>query len=99
MVLATTITLISEEARGFFDTVSTTERKVFADVKDVGMNEYYVARSAGIAPEIVFELSVWTEYHGERLCDWESKRYKIVRTTRRGNAIRLICEREDVNNA
>lgn len=98
MKIATTLTLYNETARGVFDTVTTDTTEVFADVVDVGMNEYYLARSAGLSPEIAFELTDFADYAGQKLCKWEDQVFRIVRTTRRGMRERLICERADVND-
>ena len=97
MRIATVLTLYSEVPRGVFDSVGTDTRTVYADVAEVGMNEYYLARSAGIAPEIAFEIPEYSDYHGEKLLSWDDTMWRVVRTTRRGMRERLICERCDVN--
>ena len=99
MKIATTLTLFNEIPRGVFDAVGTDTTEVFAEVLDVGMNEYYAARSAGLAPEIAFELTDWADYNGQKLCEYNGKPYRIIRTTRRGMRERLICERVDANDA
>jgi len=97
MKISTTLTLYTEIPHGVFETIGTNTREVFADVVDVGMNEYYLARSAGLAPEIAFELPEYSDYQGEKMVKWDNTMFRIVRTTRRGMHERLICERVDVN--
>lgn len=97
MILATTITLYKETPRGVFDTVGTDSRTVYADVADVGMNEYYQAMSAGLAPEIVFELADWSEYDGEKRLVFDNIPYKVIRAAKRGMKMRLVCEKVDIN--
>lgn len=99
MKIATTLTLIVEEPRGVFEDPGEKTRTVFAEVVDVGMNEYYQARSAGIAPEIAFDIPYFDDYKGEKLATWNGKTYRIVRTVRRGMKERLVCERWDINDA
>lgn len=97
MKISTVLTLYEEVPRGVFETVGTNTRDVFADVVEVGMNEYYLARSAGIAPEIAFEIPEYSDYKGEKLLKWDETMFRVVRTTRRGMRERLVCERVDVN--
>lgn len=97
MKISTELTLYVEQPRGVFDTVGTNTRTVFADVTDVGMNEYYLAMSAGLAPEVAFDIPEYSDYQGEKLLSWEGQMWRVIRTTRRGMCERLICERVDVN--
>ena len=99
MVFATKITLIPEEPHGVFDSIGTATRDVYAEIADVGMHEYYQARSAGLAPEIAFEIPYFLDYKGEKLLTYNNKKYRIIRTTTRNNQrVRLICERAEVND-
>lgn len=97
MILADTITLYKETPRGVFDTVGTDSRTVYADIAEVGMNEYYQAMSAGLAPEIVFELADWSEYDGEKRLVYNDVPYKVIRAAKRGMKMRLVCEKEAFN--
>lgn len=99
MIAPTMLTLFTEVPRGYFDTAGTNTREVYAEVADVGMNEYYLARSAGLAPTIVFELTDYADYNDEKLCEYAGQRYRIIRATRRGMRERLTCERVDVNES
>ena len=94
----TVLTLYTEAPRGFFDTEGTNTREVFAEVADLGMNEYYLARSAGLSPTIVFEIPDYADYNNEKLCEYAGQKYRIVRATRVGMRERLTCERTDVND-
>ena len=88
------LTLISEtpEAHGVFDAVTEKETQVFCTVRSVGMNEAYQAMSNGLKPTFVFVLSDYSDYHGEKICNYHETRYRIVRTYRSGQSIELTVE-------
>ena len=94
MIRAEVISLVSEtpEAHGVFATISETSRDVFAEVRSVGYNEFYAAKSAGIEPSIVFVLQDYMEYNGEKVVLFDSKRFRVVRTYTNGQTIELTCE-------
>lgn len=98
MFYADVIKLISENpsAHGAFEQVEETSRTVFCEVKSVTRSEYYLAASAGLAPEFVFGLSDIAEYNGEKLCEFKGERYKVVRSYRNGDAIELTVQREGI---
>ena len=97
MVHADVIELIGEQQpRGAFETVTETTRRVFCNVRSVTMSETYTARSVGLDPSIVFVLSDYAEYKGEKLCKWRCERYRIVRTYVAKEQIELVCERVTV---
>lgn len=97
MVRADVIELIAEQQpRGAFETVTETTRRVFCTVRSVTMTEAYTARSVGLDPEIVFVLSDYAEYKGEKLLTWGATRYRIVRTYVNGQQIELVCEKVTV---
>lgn len=94
MVRADVLKLIDEsQARGAFETVTTTSREVFCTVKSVTMSEAYKAKSLGLEPSVVFVLADYAEYADEKLCEWQNKSYRIVRTYVAGEKIELVCER------
>ena len=99
MVRADTIELISEspEAHGVFETIQEERRTVLCEVKSVGMNEFYTALSQGITPSVVFELSDYSEYQGEKLLVWQGKRLRVTRTYVTNMKIEIIAEEVDVN--
>lgn len=94
MIRAKVISLVSEtpEAHGVFATISETSRDVFAEIRSVGYNEFYAAKSAGIEPSIVFVLQDYMEYNGEKVVLFDSKRFRVVRTYTNGQTIELTCE-------
>lgn len=94
MIRAEVISLVSEtpEAHGVFTTISETSRDVFAEIRSVGYNEFYAAKSAGIEPSIVFVLQDYMEYNGEKVVLFDSKRFRVVRTYTNGQTIELTCE-------
>lgn len=97
MTIPVTITLYTEQPRGVFDDPGDNTRTVFAEVTDVGMNEYYQAMSIGLSPEVVFELTDFADYNGEKLLLYNGEKYRVIRATRRGMKERLICGKVDVN--
>ena len=94
MIFRDVITLIGENpaAHGVFDEVKETERQVYCSVRSVGMTEAYTALSHGLHPEFVFTLSDYADYQGEKLCEYQGVRYRIVRTYRANQGIELTVE-------
>lgn len=94
MIRAEVITLVEENpaAHGVFDRATETGRDVFAEIRSVGYNEFYAAKSAGIEPSIVFVLQDYMEYDGEKIVLFDSKRFRVVRTYTNGQTIELTCE-------
>ena len=94
MIRAEVISLISEspEAHGVFGATSENSREVFAEIRSVGFTEYYAAKSAGIEPSIVFMLTDYMEYDGEKIVGYNNNRYRVVRTYTNGQTIELTCE-------
>lgn len=70
-------------AHGVFEQYAPTERTVFCSVRSVGMSESYQALSYGLHPQFVFTLSDYTDYQGEKICEYKGTRYRIVRTDRK----------------
>ena len=95
MIRAEVISLVAENpaAHGVFEAnVQETGRDVFAEIRSVGFNEFYTAKAAGIEPSIVFVLSDYQEYEGEKIVLFDSVRYRVVRTYTYGQTIELTCE-------
>ena len=95
MMFRDVLTLISETpvAHGVFDTqVQETPRQVFCTVRSVGMNEAYQALSNGLHPQFVFILSDYTDYGGEKICEYKNVRYRIIRAYRNNQAVELTVE-------
>lgn len=95
MVRATTITLLREnpEAHGVFDTPTETPVEVFAEVRSVTSSEYYRALSAGIEPELVFVLTDYADYNGEKVFLYEGVRWRVIRTYTRNMSIEITAGR------
>lgn len=78
--------------RGVFDSPTIIQRMVYAEVRSIGMNEFYRAKEAGISPSVAFVLADAAEYQGERRLIWGSRTYEIVRTYVDGIKIELYAE-------
>lgn len=94
MIRADVIYLLEETPgkHGVFDAVIYTEHMVYCTVRSVGMNEFYRAKEQGLEPSVVFTLTTYADYHGERLLRWDDKIYRVVRTYVDGLSIELTCE-------
>ena len=99
MIFRDVIQLIAETpaAHGVFEDVTETARQVFCSVRSVGMTEAYTALSNGLHPELVFLLSEYTDYQGEKIAEYAGKRYRIVRTYRANQGIELTVEEVTVD--
>lgn len=97
MIRATEITLIAEEPHGIFDKHEPSKRTIFAEVRSVRNNEFYQAYAQGIEPTLIFRLTDYIEYQGEKLCEYEGQLYRIIRTYTPvdGQVIDLTCAKED----
>jgi len=71
------------------------ERKsnmVFAEIRSVGMKEFYQAQTAGSKPEIKFVITDYMDYQGQKYLIHNDIRYKILRTYRTGNnELEITC--------
>jgi hypothetical protein len=45
----------------------------------------------------VFTLADYAEYQGEKICEFEGQRYRVIRTYETGGAIELTCEEATVD--
>ena len=93
------LTLIGEtpEAHGIFDSPTETERTVFCEIRSVGYQEFYRAMEQDLHPTFVFRLADYAEYQGEKICTYEGKRYRIIRTYIDNTAIELTVEEATVD--
>jgi len=73
------------------------ERMVYANEMSVSMNEFYEAGRSGIRAEKQFEIYSF-EYDDEPYLKHEGIEYKVIRTPKRGDKIRIVCERRGVDN-
>lgn len=93
MTFPDVLTLIAEaQPHGVLESVTETQRQVYCTVRSVGMNEAYTAMSNGLHPSLVFDLTDYTDYNGEKVCEYKGVRYRIVRTYRQNQSIELTVE-------
>lgn len=69
-----------------------TERMVFANELSVSSQEFYNAAAAGLRPTKRFEIYSF-EYQGEERLKHDGVIYRVIRTEKRGEKIRITCER------
>ena len=91
--------LVSEipSPHGIFDAVMRTERMVYCRVNSVSSADYWRGQTAGVDLAIVFVLSDYLEYQGEKLIRWGDRYYSVVRTYVNQNEIEISCEEAKVN--
>lgn len=68
------------------------ERMVFANELSVSSEEFYNAATAGLRPTKRFEIYSF-EYQGEDRLKHDGIVYRVIRTEKRGEKIRITCER------
>lgn len=93
MVKATTITLLGETpaAHGVFDAPRETQREVFAEVMSVSQNEFYKAMQNGLEPELVFMLTDYGDYNGEKVFLYDERRMRVIRTYIKEEALFIVA--------
>jgi SPP1 family predicted phage head-tail adaptor len=70
-----------------------TRTTILCAIDSVGRNEFYSGAAAGLRPELVFVVHTY-EYSGERIVEFEGKRYSVIRTYQTGTEeIELTVER------
>lgn len=98
MIFRDVITLICEtQPHGVLEDVTETSRQVYCSVRSVGMTEAYTAMSNGLHPEFVFLLSDYGDYQGEKILEYNGKRYRIVRTYRQNQGVELTAEEATID--
>lgn len=70
-----------------------TAREVFADVRSIGMREFYSAAQTDYKPECTAVLADYRDYDGEPVVMWEDVPYHVIRTYREGKQLELTLER------
>ena len=83
--------LVAEDPaeRGIFETKTRTERMVFCSVRSVGSSDFWRARTAGVDLTLVFVLSDFIDYHGEKIIRYDG----VVRTyVNDSREIEITCE-------
>ena len=93
MVRATTIELIDEApaAHGVFDAPKEETSEVFAEVMSVSQNEFYKALQNGITPELVFRLTDYGDYNGQKVFLYEDERWRVIRTYIKEEALFIVA--------
>lgn len=95
MVRADTLELIAENPapHGIFDTIQETRRTVYCTERSVSQTEMYQAQAVGLNPALKLVLAHAFEYGGEKLCEYNGIRYRILRTyVTAGDDIELTVE-------
>lgn len=99
MYKETVITLISKKPNGSDDNGNPVYieecSEVFAVIKGVKRSEFYSAMSAGLRPEITFEIYEF-EYNGQKIVEYEDggtvRRLNVIRTyPTKGERLELTC--------
>ena len=70
-----------------------TQREVFCEVRSIGQKEFYDSYATDFYPELKIVLADHLDYEGERLVEYDGRRYRIVRTYRTGQSMELTVER------
>lgn len=99
MIRQSVLYLIAEApaAHGIFDKPEETKRMVYCTVRSVGYNEFYRALENDLHPTLVFTLSDLAEYNGEKIVEYESRRYRVVRVYLDGTIVELTVEEATVD--
>lgn len=95
MIRATTIDLINEspEAHGVFDYHTETTTTVFAEIRSVTRREFYEAMNANIIPELVFMLTDYSDYNGQKVFLFNGERWRVIRTYTNGQTLEITAGR------
>lgn len=100
MMRSDVLYLVNENpvAHGIFDAVTETQTAVYCTIKSVGYREFYRALENDLHPTFVFVLRDYADYNGEKICIFNSQRYRIVRTyITPQNAIELTVEEATID--
>lgn len=99
MVRATTITLLGETptAHGVFDAPRETQTEVFAEVISVSQNEFYKAKQNGLDPELVFMLTDYGDYNGEKVFLYEENRMRVIRTYIKEETLYIVAGKAEAD--
>ena len=81
-----TLLTITEAPNTIGDIVGTiTRADVFAQVRSIGMKESYEALAVGLKPEMAFVIADYYDYDSQEFIEYNSLRYKVLRTYRKGS--------------
>lgn len=76
-----------------------TETTVYVQPRSVYNAEFYNAAQAGLHPSITFTIANRADYNGEKIVEWNGKRFDVIRTdwTAQRDTISLVCEERVYN--
>lgn len=80
-------------------TITRSERVVFAELKSIGQSEFYQAQALGLKPEVKFILPDYLEYDNEKIIIFQDfgqekeEEYTVLRTFRNNNLLEIVCKR------
>lgn len=98
--IVATLIQVNPAAHGVGIDPEYTERKVYAIMRSVGMQEVYQAMADGLNPELKIVLTQDFEYKREPLCRVRGVMYKIIRTyVTEADEIELTLQRVNGNAA
>ena len=70
-----------------------TAREVLANVRSIGIREFYNAAQTDYKPECTAVLADYRDYDGEEVVIWNDEIYHLIRTYRNGRQLELTLER------
>jgi len=93
MIRDDVIYLVDEEPRahGIFDAPEERRTMCYCKVASVGRAEFWRAFQNGIEPSLVFVLSEYADYQGQKLLIYNGKRYRVVRSYVTEHAVELTA--------
>ena len=74
------------------------KHEVLCGIRSIGMQEFYSSNATDFHPELKLILADYLDYDGETLADYNSQRYRIIRTYRTGQELELTLERAPVED-
>lgn len=91
MICDDVIYLISENpvAHGVFDGSTETKTMCYCRVNSVTRSEFYRARENGLEPLYTLVLSEYADYNGEKILEYNGKRYRVIRSYVKNHAVEL----------
>lgn len=76
-----------------FGDIPVESEQVFAQVKSIGMNEFYASKGSGIKTDVKFVVYT-IEYNNEDKIKYNGDIYKVIRTYRTGlDKLEIVCSR------
>ena len=93
MICDSVIYLVNEKpaAHGIFDKPQETLSMAFCQVESVTRSEFWRAKDHGLEPELVFSLSEFADYGGQKVLLYGGERYRVLRSYVTGHAVELTA--------